>query len=60
MSVKTVMANVAANKKTIIKRTLIVAGTVVGIALTAGLIVKNKELVDGAFEPVDAAIDAAA
>jgi hypothetical protein len=54
------MANVAANKKTIIKRTLIVAGTVVGIALTAGLIVKNKELVDGAFEPVDAAIDAAA
>lgn len=59
MSVKTVMASVAANKKTIIKRTLIVAGTVVGIALTAGLVVKTKALTDGAFEPVDAVLDAA-
>lgn len=59
MSVKTVMASVAANKKTIIKRTLIVAGTVVGIALTAGLVVKSKELADGAFEPVEAVLDAA-
>jgi len=53
------MASVAANKKTIIKRTLIVAGTVVGIALTAGLVVKTKALTDGAFEPVDAVLDAA-
>ena len=42
MTVKTVMANVAANKEIIIKRSLLIAGTVVGIALTAGLIAKNK------------------
>jgi hypothetical protein len=59
MSVKSVMASVAANKKTIIKRTLIVAGTVVGIALTAGIVAKSKELADGAFEAVDVVVDAA-
>lgn len=57
MTVKTVMAKVAANKEIIIKRSLIVAGTVVGIALTAGLIAKNKNAVEDALEPVFEAID---
>lgn len=54
MSVKTVIANIAANKKTIIKRTLIVTGAVVGIALTAGLIANKDVLVD-ALDVADAA-----
>lgn len=59
MSVKTVMANVAANKKVIIKRTLIVAGTVVGIALTAGLIANRAAIADAleAGEVADAILD---
>lgn len=52
MSMKTVVANVAANKKDIIKKTLIVAGSVVGLALTAGLIA-GKVAHDGSFEPAD-------
>lgn len=56
MSVKTVMEKLTANKDTLIKRSLIVAGAVVGIALTAGLIVKNKSQIAIDLEPV---IDAA-
>lgn len=53
MSMKTVVANVAANKKEIIKKTLIVAGSVVGLALTAGLIAGKVANSDGSFEPAD-------
>ncbi len=53
MSMKSVVANVAANKKEIIKKTLIIAGSVVGLALTAGLIAGKVVKDDGSFEPAD-------
>lgn len=56
MSVKTVMANVAANKKIIIKRSLIVVGAAAGLALTAGLIIKSKNLA-GSVEAADIVFD---
>jgi hypothetical protein len=57
MSVKTVMANISANKKIIIKRSLIVVGAAAGLALTAGLIIKSKNSVDS-LDAVEAVIDA--
>jgi len=56
MSVKTVMEKLTADKESLIKRSLIITGAVVGIALTAGLIVKNKSKIADALNPV---IDAA-
>lgn len=35
---KNVLAKIAANKNVVIKRTLIIGGTIVGLALTAGLV----------------------
>lgn len=55
MTVKSVMENITA-KKPLLKKALIVTGAVVGIALTAGLIVKNKSALDKALEPAIEAI----
>lgn len=56
MTENTVMAKLTANKNVIIKRSLIIAGTVVGIVLTAGLIAKNKAALENALEPAFDAI----
>lgn len=57
MTEKTVMAKLTANKNVILKRSLIIAGTVVGIALTAGLIAKNKGALENALEPAFEAVN---
>lgn len=55
MSVKSVMEKLTANEGKLMKRTLIIAGTVVALGLTAGLLM-NKDAVS---ETVDSVIDAA-
>jgi hypothetical protein len=50
MTEMTVMAKLAANKKVVVIRSLIVAGTVVCIALTAGFLAKNKNVFDATIE----------
>ena len=56
MSAKAFIEKLTTNKK-LVKTTLIVTGTVAGIALAAGLVVKNKKGLDDAFEPVLDAVD---
>lgn len=57
MSVKTVIQKLTTDKKTLLKRSLIVTGTVAGIALAAGLVVKNKkalgDVIDATVDSVD-------
>lgn len=57
MSVKTFIEKLTTNKKTLIKRSLIVTGTVAGIAIAAGLVVKNKKALDAASDAVIDAVD---
>lgn len=57
MTENTVIAKLTANKQVIIKRSLIIVGAVVGIALTAGLIVKNKSALETAAETAVDAIN---
>ena len=56
MSVKTFIEKLTSDKK-LVKNALIVTGTVAGIALAAGLVVKNKNSLDTALEPVIDAVD---
>jgi predicted hydrolase (HD superfamily) len=57
MSVKTVIQKLTTDKKTLLKRSLIVTGTVAGIALAAGLVVRNKKalgnVIDATVDSVD-------
>lgn len=57
MSVKTVIQKLTTDKKTLLKRSLIVTGTVAGIALAAGLVVRNKkalgDVIDATVDSVD-------
>lgn len=57
MSVKTVIEKLTMDKKTLLKRSLIVTGTVAGIALAAGLVVRNKkalgDVIDATVDSVD-------
>jgi len=50
--VKDAMNKLTENKNVPTKKILLVVGTVVGIALTAGLIIKNKSAVVNALENV--------
>jgi citrate lyase synthetase len=57
MSVKAFIEKLTSNKKNLVKTSLIVTGTVAGIALAAGLVVKNKKALGDALETVTDAVD---
>ena len=57
MSVKTVIEKLTLDKKSLLKRSLIVTGTVAGIALAVGLVVKNKKALGDVFETTVDSVD---
>jgi len=57
MSVKTFIEKLTTKKKNYVKNSLIITGTVAGIAIAAGLVIKNKKALDSAFEPVIDAVE---